>query len=371
VTEIKKTLIIGGGLAGLTAAYLLAKGGVDVELLEKKSYPFHRVCGEYVSNEVKDFLIREGLFPMEMELPQMDKFQFSDALGKDVTVPLGLGGFGISRYKLDEFLYQKVLAMGGKVSTGVQVVEIDYDEKERQFRLKLADGKELFATHVIGAYGKRSTLDKFLKRPFIAHRSPYIGVKYHIKGEVDRSTVALHNFKGGYCGLNAIEEGKANLCYLGNRDQLRQFGSIEEMEKQVVWKNPLLKKLFSESEFLFEKPEVINEVNFEKKETIVNHMLMAGDTAGLITPLCGNGMAIAIQSGKLAAEAILKGTTQQEIEYDYRTQWQSVFAKRLRLGRNVQKLFGREIASVFTRNLIQHVPFISNQIIKNTHGKPF
>lgn len=371
MTKNKKTIIVGGGLAGLTAAFLLAKAGVEVEVLEKKSYPFHRVCGEYVSNEVKEFMIREGLFPTKMNLPQINKFQFSDSYGKKVTVPLDLGGFGISRYSLDEFLYQKVLAVGGKVSTGMQVIGIDYEQKEELFQLKLEDGKELSAKHVIGAFGKRSKLDKYLERPFIAHRSPYIGVKYHIKGDIDRETVALHNFKGGYCGLNAIEDGKANLCYLGNRDQLREFGSIEVMEREVLWKNPLLKVLFTENEFLFEKPEVINEVNFERKDAVVNHVLMAGDAAGLITPLCGNGMAIAIQSGKLAAEAVLNGKTQSEIEENYTKEWKSIFARRLWLGRNVQKLFGSHTASVFTRNLIQHVPFLSNQIIKNTHGKSF
>ena len=57
------TIIIGGGLGGLTTAALLAKGGREVLLIEKKTYPFHRVCGEYVSNEVQGFLEKEGLFP--------------------------------------------------------------------------------------------------------------------------------------------------------------------------------------------------------------------------------------------------------------------------------------------------------------------
>ena len=143
------------------------------------------------------------------------------------------------------------------------------------------------------------------------------------------------------------------------------------MEREVLWKNPSLKQFFTESEILFDKPEVINEINFERKNPVENHILMAGDSAGLITPLCGNGMAMAIHAGKLAAEAILEGKSRDEVEARYEHSWKSLFEQRLWLGRNVQLLFGSYQASILTRKLIQHVPFISDQIIKNTHGKPF
>ncbi|REG84060.1 NAD(P)/FAD-dependent oxidoreductase [Algoriphagus antarcticus] len=365
------TVVIGGGLAGLISAYLLAKSGRDVLLVEKKSYPFHRVCGEYLSNEVFDFLKRENLLPTGYDLPTITHFLFSDTTGKSVTTLLDMGGFGISRYVLDEHFYQKVLENGGEVRTGVQVETVLFDEIENQFTLELAGGESLAAEYVIGAFGKRSKLDKVLKRSFIEKRSPYIGVKYHIKTDFDRNTVALYNFEGGYCGLNAIEEDKVNLCYLGNREHLRKYGSIEAMEQEILWKNPSLKRFFTDSEFLLEKPEVINEINFERKGPVENHILMAGDSAGLITPLCGNGMAMAIQSGKLAAESILAGKTRTEIESNYEVSWKALFERRLWLGRKVQRLFGAKQASVFTRKLIQNVPFIAKQIIKNTHGKAF
>ncbi len=143
------------------------------------------------------------------------------------------------------------------------------------------------------------------------------------------------------------------------------------MERAILWKNPAIKQLFTESEFLFEKPEVINEINFEPKKPVEDHILMAGDSAGLITPLCGNGMAIAIHSGKMAAEAIITGKSRKEIESIYENSWRKEFETRLRVGRIVQNLFGVKNASVLTRKLIQNIPFFAKQIIKNTHGKPF
>jgi flavin-dependent dehydrogenase len=369
VVESFENVVIGGGLAGLVASNLLAKEGRQVLLIEKKTYPFHRVCGEYVSNEVKGFLMREGLFPDIEGLPQIDQFTFSDTEGKLASVPLDLGGFGLSRYKFDDFLVQKAGINGAQILTGIQVDQIEFVED--LFVLQLSDGTELKARNVIGAFGKRSKLDKVLDREFIQRRSPFIGVKYHIKATIDRKAVAIHNFPGGYCGINAIEDEKANLCYLGNREHLRRYGSIPEMEKEILWKNPHLKELFSTSEFLFDKPEVINEINFEPKHPVENHILMAGDSAGLITPLCGNGMAMAIQAGKLAAEAILTNGSRNVIERSYEINWRSHFDMRLKIGRAVQHLFGSNLSSTFTRNLIQHFPYVARKIITYTHGKPF
>lgn len=367
----KEVVIVGGGLAGLISALLLAKSGHQVQLIEKKTYPFHRVCGEYVSNEVVSFLIRHGLYPDFLDLPQIHQFEFSDTGGKSVTIPLDLGGFGISRHFLDEWLYHKALDEGVSVRTGTQVAQVNFDEKSDLFHLALSDSRVIHTPFVLGAFGKRSKLDKSLHRNFILQRSPYIGVKYHIKIDFSRDTVALHNFRGGYCGLNAIEEGKYNLCYLGSREQLRAYGSIEEMERQILWKNPILKRIFSESDFLLDKPEVINEINFESKLPVENHILMIGDSAGLITPLCGNGMAMAIHSAKLAVEALDHGTSRKEIEQRYFTSWNAQFKKRLAVGRAVQKLFGSGKGSVIARNLIEHVPFAAHLIMRNTHGQPF
>ncbi|MFN3998847.1 NAD(P)/FAD-dependent oxidoreductase [Algoriphagus sp.] len=364
-------IVIGGGLAGLISSILLARKGKSIVLLEKKTFPFHRVCGEYISNEVLDFLKREQLYPEFLDLPKITQFEFSDTGGKTVQTPLDLGGFGISRFALDAWLVGEAQKAGVEVREGTQVSDVNFDEKSNSFSISLSDHTVIRGGFVIGAFGKRSKLDKSLKRSFIEQRSPYIGVKYHINTDFARDTVALYNFHGGYCGINAIEEGKFNLCYLGSRDQLRKFGSVEEMERQVLWKNPILKRIFQESEFLFEKPEVINEINFERKEPVENHILMAGDAAGLITPLCGNGMAMAIHSGKLAAESIIAQKNRNEVESAYTNAWIKEFRQRLWVGRNVQRLFGSGGASVLARNLIDHVPFFAKQIIKSTHGRPF
>lgn len=364
-------IIIGGGLGGLIAAHQLAKNGRDVLLIEKKSYPFHRVCGEYISNEVIDFLVSENLFPEEIGPSHINKFQLSSIKGNLANMPLDLGGFGISRYALDYFLYKKAEAIGVSFLQQTQVEDVRFDEKENQFMLQLNKGISMSANHVIGAFGKRSKVDKAMDRDFMNQRSPFIGVKYHVKTDFDPNTVALHNFVGGYCGINQVENGIFNLCYLGSKEQLRHFGSIPEMEKEVLHKNPHLKNIFQNSEFLFDKPEVINEINFSPKQPVENHILMVGDAAGLITPLCGNGMAIAIHTGKLAAEAILQNKNWNQIESQYLSQWNRNFKSRLWIGRKVQWLFGSKAVSEFSVGLIKNSAFLAKEIMKRTHGERF
>jgi flavin-dependent dehydrogenase len=144
------------------------------------------------------------------------------------------------------------------------------------------------------------------------------------------------------------------------------------MEKNILWKNPHLQKIFTESEFLYDKPEVINEISFAPKTTIENHILMAGDAAGLITPLCGNGMAMAIHGAKLLSDSILQNYDDRNfVEKAYQNAWRKQFKKRLWIGRNVQKLFGNEVVSEIALSTMKTIKPLFRMIIKSTHGKVF
>lgn len=238
VTDIKDVIIIGGGLAGLISANMLAKAGLNTLLIERKTYPFHRVCGEYVSNETLNFLQQYDLFPSEYQPTNITRLLLSSPKGNVVETELDLGGFGISRYHFDDFLYKQAQKNGSGFLLGHKVNNVHFNGE--YFELKVSDGSLLKSRIVIGAFGKRSNLDKELKRPFMQKRSPYIGVKYHIKNQNFRNdTIALYNFKDGYCGVNAIEDNKLCLCYLTTRQNLKDYGNIEAMEKEILFKNSI------------------------------------------------------------------------------------------------------------------------------------
>ena len=102
---------------------------------------------------------------------------------------------------------------------------------------------------------------------------------------------------------------------------------------------------------------------------------MCGDAAGMITPLCGNGMAMAIHSAKIASELIISfcedKISREELEKNYLQQWNSQFTKRLWAGRQIQKLFGSVRASDFAVNLARHAKPVAKFLISKTHGNPF
>jgi menaquinone-9 beta-reductase len=365
-------LIIGGGISGLVSGILLSKAGIPVQIIEKKSYPLHRVCGEYISNETLPFLKANDLYPQKFSPPQLSRFQLSSVSGKSAQLDLDLGGFGISRYSFDHFLYGKANAQGVDVHVNTEVTDVQYINDE----FLVTAGNETFsAAVVIGCFGKRSKVDILLNRSFIKKKSPYVGVKYHVRSNHPENLIALHNFNGGYCGVSNVEEGKTNVCYLTHRDNVRTFGDIPTMEKEVLYQNPFLKNIFLNSDFLMKKPEVINEISFETKQPVENHLLMGGDAAGMITPLCGNGMAMAIHSAKLISEFTLaycqKSITRRELEQRYMAAWKKNFKYRLWKGRQIQNLFGNPGLSKLAVNLALYSHPLANALVRNTHGKPF
>jgi flavin-dependent dehydrogenase len=365
---MREIVIIGGGLAGLVSSILLRRAGFDVVLFERKPYPFHRVCGEYLSLEVHPFLQKQGLLP-PIDYPIITQFALSSTSGKVSTTALDLGGFGISRHTLDHHLYKVALSEG----VDIRQQKVMNCQFANDSFLITTETFDLAGRYVIGAFGKRSNLDQIMNRSFFRKRSPYIGVKYHVTSDHPIDLIALHNFPGGYCGVSQVENSTTNMCYLGRREDLRNFGSIPEMEANVLHQNPHLKRLWESSTFHWDKPEVINEISFEVKLPVENHIFMCGDAAGMITPLCGNGMAMAIHSAKILSEAIRAARehkwSREELERNYTKKWKTQFSNRLWFGRQVQRLFGKPAVSNVAVNIINHVKPLSRAIIKGTHGK--
>ncbi len=364
-------LIVGGGLAGLINAIQLSKAGIKVGVIEKNEYPFHRVCGEYISNETLPFLQSIGFNPFSFGAVSIKRFWLTAPKGTELKMDLDLGGFGLSRYVLDEKLYELAVKNGADfyLKTTVQSIEKEGDI----FICKTATTGDLYAKIVIQAHGKRSNLDK--ERRFFKQRSPYLGVKYHLKTDFPDDMIALHNFKDGYCGISRIEDGKYCLCYLTTRENLKTYGTIEAMEENVLKKNLFLKTILNQAEFLYESPKVINEISFSPKALIENDILMCGDSAGMIAPLCGNGMAMAIHSGKILSDLLIQHFDKQidthQLHQKYLQTWGRHFRFRLSLGRTVQQFFGNPLMTEMFVQFFKHNPFMAAQVVKQTHGKIF
>ncbi|PXY42429.1 FAD-dependent oxidoreductase [Flavobacterium cheongpyeongense] len=364
-------IIIGGGLAGLAAAIHLSKKGLKVTLIEKSEFPRHKVCGEYISNETLPYLLWLDIDVLSLSPQKITSFEFTTQNGRIAKVKLPLGGFGISRYLLDSTLYEKALSNGCQILKET-VTDISFQNDE--FSVATSNAK-VSAKLVLGAFGKRSNIDQFLARDFITKKSPWLAVKAHYSGTVPNDTVALHNFNGGYCGVSKVENDIINICYLADYATFKKYKNIEEYQKNVLYKNKYLKSVFEKSTLLFDKPLTISQICFDKKQPVENHILMIGDSAGLIHPMCGNGMAMAIHSAKIASELILDYhigviPSRNSLEKNYATEWKKHFSKRLTMGRLLSHaLTNKTITNMFMK-IVTAIPVLLYQIIKQTHGKP-
>jgi menaquinone-9 beta-reductase len=364
-------IIIGGGLAGLVSSIELARQNLKVLLIEKYTYPFNRVCGEYISNEVRPYLESLGLDLNSLGVSNINKLQISSPKGNLFETNLQLGGFGISRYLLDYQLFKLSESYGTGFLLGTIVENVE--KINDKYFVEIQNGNTFEAKVIIGAFGKRSILDKQLKRRFLLRKSPYMGVKYHIKFDFPKNKIALHNFKDGYCGISAIEDDKYCLCYLSSRENFKNRPALAQVEEEILYKNPYLKRIFNEADFLLKKPEVINEISFETKSLIEQGILMVGDTGGMIAPLCGNGMAMAIRGAKMLNTLIIKYLSNEisrnQLEKTYETEWAKAFSKRLYFGRKIQNMFGDETLTEIAVSTIKNLTFLHKPIIRLTHGK--
>jgi len=364
-------VIIGGGLAGLAGAFHLSQKGLTVTLIEKSAYPRHKVCGEYVSNEILPYLNWLDIDISKLQPATISKFEFSTHKGKTASAHLPLGGFGISRYQLDNFLYQKAVEKGCIV---IKEMATDVSFDNDLFTISTTN-QVVSAKIVLGAFGKRSNIDQVLSRDFFIKKSPWLAVKAHYYGKFPNDLVALHNFKGGYCGVSKVENDIINICYLANYATFKQYKNIEEYQFNVLHQNQHLKTIFENSTLLFDKPLTISQISFDKKQPVENHILMIGDTAGLIHPLCGNGMAMAIHSAKIASELVLdydagKIISREELEKNYTQQWKKHFGKRLLIGRLLARILRNKSITNTLISITVALPGLLPFIIKQTHGKP-
>ncbi|MFK7783085.1 NAD(P)/FAD-dependent oxidoreductase [Psychroserpens sp.] len=364
-------VIIGGGLAGLSSAIHLSKANLSVLLIEKNSYPKHKVCGEYISNEVLPYLKFLHIDVFKLGAKRIDKFQLSTTKSILISSDLPLGGFGISRYCLDNALAISASKVGVKIlKDSVEDIQFLNDE----FLVKTKSDKQFRAKIVIGAFGKRSNLDVKLKRQFIKRKSPYLAVKTHVKGNFPDDLVALHNFEGGYCGVSKVENDTINLCYITNLKTFKTHKDINDFQQNVVFKNTFLNDIFNSTTPVFEEPLTISQISFENKKPIDNHIIMCGDTAALIHPLCGNGMSMAIRSAQMASELIIKFfnseiTSRDALEKQYLREWNTAFKSRLKTGHLVANLFNKPKLSEVLMKGLKWFPGILHFVIRRTHGK--
>lgn len=358
-------IIVGGGLGGLAAGIQLAKNGLRVAVFEKKAYPFHKVCGEYLSLESYDFLCSLGVPLPPSRFPRIERLRLTAPSGFEVSSPLPLGAVGASRYYLDATLAEAARQAGVALFENTRVLQVE--ERPQEVVVQTAEGNRRAAVALL-AHGKYHLRGAVTEAPKQART--YIGVKYHIPASVvPAHTIELHTFKGGYLGSSQVEDGKACLCYLADRRQLKNR-SIDALETAIMQENPQTRVLLKAQRL--GKAVTVSQVVLGQRRLGKGRLFFLGDSAGVIAPLCGNGMSMALHASYLLVQS-LDGFFRQNYSLAqarrlYERQWKARFGLRMRAGNLLQPLLSvpwlteAAVRSIGTSRLLP-------SLIRLTHGK--
>jgi menaquinone-9 beta-reductase len=364
-------VVAGGGLAGSAAGRLLARAGLSVLVAERQRYPVHRLCGEFLSVEVQGTFERLGVADAVRQAGAVPvrRARLTAPQGQSLDVPLPGTALGLSRYRLDALLFDAARAAGAEAHDGLPVRGVAGDP-ERGFTVAF-DGGTVAARAVVGAWGKRAGLDGALGRPFVRQRTGWVGAKAHFEGLDLGDLIELHTAPGAYVGLQHVEEGRVNVCWIGEEAGLRQAGSPAAWLAALGAANPALgdrlARLRRVTDF-----EAVAQVSFARKGLFDAGVVMTGDTAAMIAPLCGDGMAMALHGAELLAPRLaahLGGRmSRADFEADYTAAWRRAFAPRLRLGRALHAVLTRPVLASASLSAGIHLPLLAAWAVRRTRG---
>lgn len=365
-------VIVGAGPAGSAAAIQLVGRGYRVLLLEKSVFPREKLCGEFLSTEVAAICRRlRVLEAMKRAGARPVRFlELTDDSGGAFRDELPGTALSMSRMVFDHLLFQRAAEAGADAADGEEVRSID-GTLGGGFTVQ-TERRTITAGVAVGAYGRRTLLDRRLGRRFLQDRSAFIGFKARFEGRPREATIELHAFPGGYCGLLQDEDAATNVCWMARADRLREAGgSAEEMIEYQLCGNPRLRRRFEElsrtGDFL-----AVGQLSFRAKGLFAGDVCMIGDAAGMIAPLCGDGMGMALRTSELAAPLIgcyLEGDlSAAAFRARYSAAWRREFATRMRLGRWLNAVLTRPVAGRLAVRAARVAPAAARAAIAATRG---
>lgn len=307
-------LVIGGGLAGASAAIELARAGARVAIVERAACPHDKVCGEFLSCEAVDDLLALGVDVLRLGGIRTELVRATGRVGR-CEAALPFPAVSLTRRALDEALLSRAeeagaLVLRGRTAEGIVRSPAGWCAEvtgpERSYALEARD--------IFLATGKHDL--RGLPRP-AGQQPDLIAFKMHLhltpaQAAELGNAIELTVFNEGYGGLQLVEGGVANLCCVVRKRRLRALGGVwASVLDAMRAENPLLRRRTEGAEPLFGRALAIGAIpyGFLRRDAIAEGVWAIGDQAVVIPSFTGDGMALALHSGRLAARTLVEGST--------------------------------------------------------------
>ncbi|MDQ0057903.1 NAD(P)/FAD-dependent oxidoreductase [Paenibacillus harenae] len=378
--HIHDVAIVGAGVAGSSLAKLLADRGLDTLLVDQKSFPRHKVCGEFLSPESRSMLESFGLddYIQELRPASIERTRLNFSYGKALEINLPGHAIGVSRYALDSVLHRAATEAGAKLRTRTTVTAVtphDYGYliETKQDR---AEAVTIHARAVIAAWGAANRAGLPGRAEVEHDKEAFIGVKSHFSGIEAEPVVELYFFNGGYLGISPIEGGLVNVAALLKR---KEFTHADSDKSILGWidaccrRNPRLAKRLTHADPVPGTQAAVAPVHLNKKPAAWNRIARLGDASIMIPPLCGDGMSMALRSAELCAPlavSYLKGEmTLAQWEQQYTKAIRKDFHGPLKWGRRLQWLLGLPFLPRIMLTASPYTPGLAYKMVQATRLK--
>lgn len=344
-------IIAGSGPAGTSAAIHLATRGANVLLAEQKKFPRPKLCGEFISPECFEHFERLGVESKILQSGGAEVFKtvFYSRNGKCVSVPSKWFGkeqsfaLGLSRAELDAHLLSRARQVGVDVAEESHVAgPLLRGNSVCGIRLKKdAHLREIDSLVTIDATGHSRVLARAIDKQRVSRkRASVVAFKASVENaKAEPGHCEIYFYRGGYGGLSAIENGVSNLCFIASaRDVLECGSDPERVMREVVASNHRAAITLSQGRVPGPWLSVALESFGRRALAPADGLLAVGDAASFIDPFTGSGILMALESGELAANVIMRwlprlstDASYQSLANDYRARYDENFRRRLRL----------------------------------------
>jgi flavin-dependent dehydrogenase len=334
VEERVEVAVVGAGPAGSTLAALLARRGVAVALIDRDEFPRDKLCGEFLSYDALPILDRLGV---SLDVPSITRCRVVSRR-REYEFDFPSPARGVSRLLLDHLLFRTAVSAGARSFAGWTAVGLDPLIIERDL-----EPRTISARLIVGAWGRWGRFDAQLGRRFIRDRSHRnFGFKRHYTPAANDLVIELYSFHGGYLGVSPIEGGLMNICGLVHASRLAGHkGRWDSFVETIRSEERQLDAMYARHQpaqdgFLSSEPVI-----FRARSPVERGVLMIGDASGIVDPLTGNGMAMAIQSAVVAAPHVLRALAGRSDDNAYRSAHSAFFGPRIHWSRRVAAILSR------------------------------